>query len=767
MVKVALLIGISEYKLGLPILSSTVQDAQAMKEVLQHPEIGGFNDVKVLLNPNTQKLRIAIYDLFAERSPEDLVLFYFSGHGVKDQNRNLYLATPETCKSAKGLVVQPTAVAASYLQKQMTDSNSDYEVIILDCCYSGAIAKGLTAKDEGTVDIEAELGGKGRAIFTSSTSVQSSFEQQGGLSIYTQYLVEGIKTGAADLDSDGRISADELHRYARDKVQEAYPAMNPQFYPVQEGYRIHLARSPQDDPALKYLKAVEEIAREDEGEIGFINRRSLNILCSKLVLDSKQAKQIEDEVLAPYRQHHEKLTEYEKVLNQAYEQYNPLRNRDRKAIKRLQKYLGLRDKDVEAIQQRIKNQHSSLEELDTKKLDKIPHDNLTLNSIQCPKCLTQNPKDNLNCLACGSPLIIEQIKSYHLPVGTVLTSQKTQYRIDKTIGEGGFGITYRGTELEYASPVAIYEHWPEKATRQGTQILWPSSISTRSRNEQVKRVFQEAKYTYQCSHPSIVKVYEWFQANNTVYIVMEFLPGKSLYDLLREEGPLPESRVKKYFLEIAQALKVIHSNNLLHRDIKPDNIIITPKDRAVLIDFGNARKFTPNKTQRMTQILTPGYAPIEQYGRTGRKGPTLDIYALCASMYELLTGQLPISAPDRLHNDPLVSPRQIVPSISVEMERTILTGMKMTMDERFQSVNELIKSLSCKGLCPTCGFDENPADSEFCEACGSELGTTAMASAPVQSPIPNSKITCPTCGFDENPADSEFCDACGGELGTA
>ena len=113
MSKVALLVGVSEYQPGLPPLPSVIEDVDAMERVLRHPEIGGFNEVKVLRDPNTQELRIAIYNLFAERSPEDLVLFYFSGHGVKDQNRNLFLATPKTIKNQRGLVVPPTAVAAS------------------------------------------------------------------------------------------------------------------------------------------------------------------------------------------------------------------------------------------------------------------------------------------------------------------------------------------------------------------------------------------------------------------------------------------------------------------------------------------------------------------------------------------------------------------------------------------------------------------------------------------------------------------------------
>ena len=357
MKKVALLVGVSEYQPGLPPLPSAIKDVLAMQRVLQQKEMGGFDKVDVLTNPITQALRIEIYNLFAERSPEDLVLFYFSGHGVKDQNRNLYLATPETTKSQRGLVVPPTAVAASYLQTQINDSRSEYEVIILDCCYSGAIALGLTAKDEGEIDIIAELGGKGRAILTSSTSVQSSFQQEGRLSIYTQYLVEGIETGAADINNDGRISVDELHQYASKKVQQASPAMTPQFYPVKEGYKIYLARSPQDDPLLKYRLAVQEIVQENQGKIdSLLDRPYLDEFSHNLGISAEEAKIIETEVLQPFCERQRKLQLYEEVLKQAIPLDSVLRDKMRRKLKRLQKVLGLRDEDVKPIESRFTSQ---------------------------------------------------------------------------------------------------------------------------------------------------------------------------------------------------------------------------------------------------------------------------------------------------------------------------------------------------------------------------------------------------------------------------
>jgi formylglycine-generating enzyme required for sulfatase activity/uncharacterized caspase-like protein len=358
MAKVALLIGVSEYEPGLNPLPAAVKDVEAMGRVLANLEMGGFAeaDITVLKNPQRQEMEDAIYRLFANRQKDDLLLLFFSGHGVKDESGKLYLATRTTRKD-NGKLVKPSAVAASFLHESINESRSQRQVLILDCCFSGAIAQGLTVKDDGTVDIKTQLGGKGRAILTSSTSTQYSFEQEEAeLSIYTRYLVEGIEKGAADTDGDGWISVDELHEYASSKVQEVAPAMTPKFYPVEEGYRIRLAKAPVDDPKVKYRKEVEAIAREDEGEISSINRTYLDELRNTLKLPPEEADTIESEVLEPYRQRKAKLQRYEQVFTQEIRQQYPLSERNRNGLKRLQQALRLRDEDVALIETRVVRQ---------------------------------------------------------------------------------------------------------------------------------------------------------------------------------------------------------------------------------------------------------------------------------------------------------------------------------------------------------------------------------------------------------------------------
>ncbi|NEO88582.1 MAG: Clp protease [Spirulina sp. SIO3F2] len=360
MAKVALLIGVSEYQ-ELNPLPSAVRDVAALKVVLAQEAIGGFDHVKTLENPELTQLQDAVYELFEQCSKEDLVLLYFSGHGVKDQSLELFLTTPQTRKNDRGLIVPHTAVSARYLQNRITTSRCQRTVVILDCCYSGAFAKGMTAKDEGKVNVLEQLGGKGRAILTSSTAVQSSFQQdERSLSLYTHYLVEGIKTGAADLDGDGQISADELHQYTHQKVTEESPAMTPEFYPVKEGHRIFVAKAPQDEPLLLYRKEVQRLVAEQDDAIAFLtgefdpwDRALLDDCMQKWQIPAEAAQQIEQEITEPLRQRYQKLKEYETLYQKAVQHCWPISERIARRLQELQRAWGLRDEDIAPIEARL------------------------------------------------------------------------------------------------------------------------------------------------------------------------------------------------------------------------------------------------------------------------------------------------------------------------------------------------------------------------------------------------------------------------------
>ncbi|HEY9671901.1 MAG TPA: M4 family metallopeptidase [Waterburya sp.] len=352
MAKVALLIGVSEYQAGLNPLPAAAKDVEAMQRVLEKSEIGGFTEVKPLLNPDPLVMQEAIETLFSGRQKDDLVLLFFSGHGVKDDSGRLYFSTRITRKNTKGELVKATAVPASFVQDIMSHSRCKRQVVILDCCFSGAFAEGLLAKDDGSIDVQTQLGGEGRVVLTSSTSTQYSYEQQNSeLSVYTRYLVEGIETGVADLDNDGAVSVDELHEYAKSKVQETAPAMKPKIYAVEEGYKIRLAQAPIGDPKLRYRKEVERY--KSRGEIPYVGRSVLDALRDSLQLLPEDATAIEVEVLKPYQDYKEKLQRYEQVFSETIQRENPLSENTRDDLKRLQQVLGLRNEDVAPIEERI------------------------------------------------------------------------------------------------------------------------------------------------------------------------------------------------------------------------------------------------------------------------------------------------------------------------------------------------------------------------------------------------------------------------------
>ncbi|MBF2025323.1 MAG: caspase family protein [Oscillatoriales cyanobacterium C42_A2020_001] len=355
MAKVALLIGVSEYEPGLNPLPKAVKDVEAVQRVLKNADLGGFDDVKTLTNPDRVTMEAEVENLFCDRAKDDLVLLFFSGHGVKDDSGKLYFATRNTRKNRRGELVRSTAVPSNFVLEVMNNSRSKRQVVVLDCCFSGAFAEDMTAKDDGSVDIQHQLGSEGRAVLTSSTSTQYSFEEKNtDLSIYTQYLVEGIETGAADFDNDGAISVDELHDYAKQKVQEASPVMKPEIYAAREGFRIRLASAPISDPKLRYRREVERVT--NDGRIFLADRRLLNQLQLQLGLLPADAFVIEAAVQQAYWEYQENLEQYRQALSEALQNENPLSEQTQRKFRQLQERWKLKPNDVAAIANQVAQQ---------------------------------------------------------------------------------------------------------------------------------------------------------------------------------------------------------------------------------------------------------------------------------------------------------------------------------------------------------------------------------------------------------------------------
>ncbi|MGB5769520.1 MAG: GUN4 domain-containing protein [Crocosphaera sp.] len=347
MVRAALLVGVSE---GIDPLSEPIKDIEAMQTLLAESSIGEFDTVTVLPNPNKNDFELEIYNFFNNRKPDDTLLFYFSGHGLRDKRFEFHLAASNTQKDNNGALIPPTALSATELKKQMNNSRSEKQLIILDCCFSEAFVQVL--KGKGDSEIEKELGGKGRAILVSSSEKQFSFESKDAeLSIYTRYLVEGLKTGAAALPGKEWITPKGLHDYISGKIAEAAPAMTPKFYSVDEGFNIYIAHSPATDPKLKYRQEAQKKVRN--GKINRINRRSLNLIRKNLKLTEEEAKTIELSILQPYQEYQQKLKEYQEALSEFLEEEKMLTDSNLSDLKDYQNLLRLRDEDIQPIHQKL------------------------------------------------------------------------------------------------------------------------------------------------------------------------------------------------------------------------------------------------------------------------------------------------------------------------------------------------------------------------------------------------------------------------------
>jgi serine/threonine protein kinase len=310
----------------------------------------------------------------------------------------------------------------------------------------------------------------------------------------------------------------------------------------------------------------------------------------------------------------------------------------------------------------------------------------------CPFCGAEVGNATI-CPQCGATVATPSISvSLSLPLGTKLFGGK--YSVGKVLGQGGFGITYMGADTILSRPVAIKELFPEGCQRNGTTVQ-PTRIPPSDFSSMKQKFLDEARLLASLNHPGIVKVYDFFEENNTAYMVMEYLRGKSLAKLVEERGgALGEQEAVGYILKVCEALDVVHKAGYLHRDIKPENIIVCEDGRVVLVDFGAARAYMAGKTGRMTVILTPGYAPLEQYAEQAKRGAYTDIYALGATLYYLLTGQVPVSAADRFSGVELRSVKEINPRVSVRVDEAVMKAMAMRVEERPQSVEEFVKLLT-------------------------------------------------------------------------
>lgn len=245
-----------------------------------------------------------------------------------------------------------------------------------------------------------------------------------------------------------------------------------------------------------------------------------------------------------------------------------------------------------------------------------------------------------------------------LPNGTYLDG----YRIDKTLGGGGFSVVYLAHEMATRERVVIKEYIPNRLARRcNDQSVVPKTEQDASRFNRGRMLFfQEASALATLKHPNIVNVLSFFRANGTVYLVMEYQEGKNLQAYLSaRRGNLSEKFLRTVFPPLLDGLEVIHSKDLLHLDIKPGNIHIRPGGQPLLLDFGAVHGFPQSRQSQPGQIISPGFSPIEQYETSGYVGPWTDLYALGATMRACIEGKAPPAAKARHEREQMKSARSL------------------------------------------------------------------------------------------------------------
>lgn len=265
------------------------------------------------------------------------------------------------------------------------------------------------------------------------------------------------------------------------------------------------------------------------------------------------------------------------------------------------------------------------------------------------------------------------------------------YRIDRVLGAGGFGITYLADEIALARAVTIKEYFPSDfaARADGREAAPRSQDCAGDYRWGLDRFIEEAQTLAKFNHPNIVRVYRYFRANNTGYMVLHFEEGQSLKAWQKSLGRAPRQKeLDAIVAPILDALELIHKSDFLHRDIAPDNIIVRKNGEPVLIDFGSARGEIASHSKTVSALVKPGYSPYEQYAETSRQqGPWSDIYALGATLYHLITGKRPPDAPSRMVKDELIPAREsALSSYRQGFLRAIDRALALPVEARPQSI---------------------------------------------------------------------------------
>lgn len=312
----------------------------------------------------------------------------------------------------------------------------------------------------------------------------------------------------------------------------------------------------------------------------------------------------------------------------------------------------------------------------------------------CPFCM--RPSKGKYCQHCGGEIAFRG-KELQLPVGTHLMGSQASYLLGASIGQGGFGVTYAALNCASGERVAIKEYFPiywSERSDNGRDIL-PKSAYTRTYLSGREKFLKEAMMIRELRHlKTIVKVKDFFLANNTAYIVMEYLEGKTLKQLVKSKGRLTVEELWAVLRPLMEDINDMHVLDVLHRDIAPDNIMMMEDGGLRLMDFGSARSFQKTPAGK-TMFVKPGFSPVEQYRPENCQGPFTDVYSMAATIYYCLSGVTPAQATDRLTEvitnhqaDPLKRLGELGVNLPASVDTAIQRAMAIRSSARTQTMQE-------------------------------------------------------------------------------
>ncbi|MEE3450695.1 MAG: PASTA domain-containing protein [Acutalibacteraceae bacterium] len=320
---------------------------------------------------------------------------------------------------------------------------------------------------------------------------------------------------------------------------------------------------------------------------------------------------------------------------------------------------------------------------------------------RCLGCMERFPDKLKMCPYCGYVVDTPVENAVHMEPGTLLADR---YIIGKVLGYGGFGVTYVGWDGKLRQKVAIKEYFPtEFSTRMPGKTML-TIFNDQKKKEQfesgLEKFIDEAKRLAKFQNtPGIVKILDAIEENDTAYIIMEYLDGETLTEMLDREGTIEEDKAVEMLMPVMKSLEVVHKTGIIHRDIAPDNIFITKSGDVKLIDFGASRYETTSHSRSITVIIKPGYSPEEQYRSRGDQGPHTDVYALAATLYKMVTGVVPPDALERRasceekRRDIIKLPHLLNKNISKNTENALMNALNVRIEDRTPDIKSFITEL--------------------------------------------------------------------------